>query len=59
MSRMKAVRLFLLVIALTLAFVADALSLGNGSVIWVTTWNLEWFPNGSPKSVSCYVRMKH
>jgi hypothetical protein len=56
---MKAVRLFLLVIALTLAFVADALSLGNGSVIWVTTWNLEWFPNGSPKSVSCYVRMKH
>ena len=42
---------FLLVIALILAFVSDASSLGDGAVIRITTWNLEWFPNGSPKRI--------
>src|SRR5436190_12600555 len=44
-------RTFLLVIALILAFVSDASSLGDGAVIRITTWNLEWFPNGSPKRI--------
>jgi hypothetical protein len=44
-------RTFLLVIALTLAFVSDASSLGDGALIRITTWNLEWFPNGSPKRI--------
>jgi endonuclease/exonuclease/phosphatase family metal-dependent hydrolase len=48
---MKAARAFLLVIALTIAFASDALSLGDGTVIRITTWNLEWFPNGSPKTI--------
>jgi hypothetical protein len=34
-------RTFLLVIALILAFVSDASSLGDGAVIRITTWNLE------------------
>jgi Endonuclease/Exonuclease/phosphatase family len=44
-------RTFLLVIALILAFVSDASSLGDGAVIRITNWNLEWFPNGSPKRI--------
>ena len=44
-------RPFLLVTALILAFVSDASSLGDGAVIRITTWNLEWFPNGSPKRI--------
>jgi hypothetical protein len=44
-------RTFLPVIALILAFVFDASSLGDGAVIRITTWNLEWFPNGSPKRI--------
>ena len=44
-------RTFLLVIASILAFVSDASSLGDGAVIRITTWNLEWFPNGSPKRI--------
>jgi endonuclease/exonuclease/phosphatase family metal-dependent hydrolase len=44
-------RTFLLVIALSLTFASDALSLGDGAVIRITTWNLEWFPNGSPKRI--------
>ena len=48
---MKAARTFLLVAALTVSFASDALSLGNGPIIRITTWNLEWFPNGSPKTI--------
>jgi hypothetical protein len=44
-------RTFLLVIALSLAFASDALSLSDGAIIRITTWNLEWFPNGSPKTI--------
>ena len=44
-------RTSLLVIALIPAFVSDASSLGDGAVIRITTWNLEWFPNGSPKRI--------
>jgi hypothetical protein len=44
-------RTFSLVIALILAFVSDASSLGDGAVIRTTTWNLQWFPNGSPKRI--------
>jgi endonuclease/exonuclease/phosphatase family metal-dependent hydrolase len=44
-------RTFLLVTALILAFVSNASALDEGAVIRVTTWNLEWFPNGSPKEL--------
>src|SRR5438876_8967477 len=44
-------RTFSLVIGLIYAFVSDASSLGDGAVIRITTWNLEWFPNGSPKRI--------
>src|SRR6266480_4580084 len=45
-------RTFLPVIALILAFVSDASSLGDGAVIRITTWNLEWFPNGSAREAT-------
>src|SRR5436190_6927702 len=45
-------RTLLLVIALILAFVSDASSLGDGAVIRITTWNLEWFPNGSAREAT-------
>src|SRR5437762_2260163 len=45
-------RTFLPVIALIVAFVSDASSLGDGAVIRITTWNLEWFPNGSAREAT-------
>src|SRR3954452_14884674 len=45
-------RTFLAVIALILAFVSDASSLGDGAVIRITSWNLEWFPNGSAREAT-------
>lgn len=41
----------MLVIALIIALVSDASPRGDGAVIRITTWNLEWFPNGSPKRI--------
>lgn len=45
-------RTFLPVIALIVAFVSDVSSLGDGAVIRITTWNLEWFPNGSAREAT-------
>jgi hypothetical protein len=32
--------------------------LGDANVIRITTWNLEWFPNGSPKRIPTKERAK-
>src|SRR5436190_971018 len=45
-------RTFLPVIALIVAFVSDASSLGDGAKFRITTWNLEWFPNGSAREAT-------
>ena len=38
------------VVVIVVALLASAVPLRAG-VIRVTTWNLEWFPNGSPKEL--------